>query len=91
MGQRAEMRMLLPVGRSPWAIAAGYFGLCSVLLVPAIPALVCGLLGYRDIKKSAGGPNPKFGMGRAVFGIVAGVVGTVVLIALMVSFLLEEA
>jgi len=30
----AGMRMLLPVGRSIWAIASGYLGLISVLLVP---------------------------------------------------------
>src|SRR3954471_11457956 len=31
IGQNAGIRMLLPVGRSGWAIAAGYLGLFSVL------------------------------------------------------------
>jgi sugar phosphate permease len=67
--------MLLPVGRSGLAIAAGYAGLFALLIVPAPLALVLGLLAVRDIKK-----NPKkHGMGRAVFGIVMGALGTAVL------------
>lgn len=62
------MRILLPVGRSGYAIAAGYLGLVSVLFFPAPFALLFGILAYRDIKQ-----NPKKGgMGRAIFGIVMG-------------------
>jgi hypothetical protein len=72
------MRLLLPVGRSGWAIAAGYLGLFSVLLVFAPFALLCGILAIRDIKR-----NPKkCGMGRAIFGIVMGALGTVGLVFL---------
>ncbi len=68
IGQDAGFRMLLPVGRSGWAIAAGYAGLLSPLMCPAPLALLFGILAIRDIRR-----NPqKHGMGRAIFGIVMG-------------------
>ncbi|MBC8112990.1 MAG: DUF4190 domain-containing protein [Candidatus Saccharimonas sp.] len=69
------MRFLLPVGRSGWAIAAGYLGLFSVLCLPAPFALLAGILAVREIRAN---PN-KTGMGRAVFGIVMGALGTLLL------------
>lgn len=76
------MRMLLPVGRSGWAIAAGYLGLFSLVLVFAPFAIVCSVLAIFDLKR-----NPKkCGMGRAIFGLVMGVLGTFGLLALMVSW-----
>ncbi len=68
--------MLLPVGRSGLAIAAGYLGLFSFLVVPAPIALFISVLAIRDIQK-----NPKaHGMGRAVFGLIMGVLGTIALV-----------
>ena len=68
------MRMLLPVGRSGLAIAAGYFGLFSVIFFPAPIALLLGFLALRDIKK-----NPeKGGTGRAIFGLVMGIIFTLI-------------
>ncbi|MEO8373489.1 MAG: DUF4190 domain-containing protein [Candidatus Solibacter sp.] len=68
----AAMRAILPVGRSGWAIAAGYLALFSILLLPAPFALACGLMAMRAIRR-----NPaKHGMGRAIFGIVMGTLGT---------------
>jgi uncharacterized RDD family membrane protein YckC len=64
----AADRWLLPVGRSGWAIAAGYLGLFSVLLLPAPFALVAGVLGLREIARTPG----LGGKGRAIFGIVMG-------------------
>ena len=83
IGEDAGIRMLLPVGRSRWAIAAGYAGLLSPLLVIAPLALLLGILALRDIKR-----NPqRHGKGRAVFGIVMGVLfsafGLLVLAMLM--------
>ena len=73
------MRLLLPVGRSIYAIAAGYLGLLSLAFVPAPFALICGLLALRDIKQ-----NPeKAGKGRAVFGIVMGTVFTLAMLGLI--------
>src|SRR5690349_5544794 len=51
LGEDATMRWLLPVGRSGWAIAAGYLGLLSVLMFPAPFGLICGILAIRDIRK----------------------------------------
>ena len=76
MGEDFGMRMLLPVGRSGWAIAAGYAGLFSILCFPAPIAIILGAIAIYDIKK-----HPKrHGMGRAVFGLVMGIIGTIVLI-----------
>jgi DNA-directed RNA polymerase subunit RPC12/RpoP len=77
----AAMRMLLPVGRSGWAIASGYLGLFSVLLVFAPFALLTGILAVADIRRH----SDKHGMGRAIFGIVMGVLGTIGLIALIIA------
>ncbi len=63
------LRMLLPIDRSLWAIAAGYFGLFSVLCFPAPISIILGVVALRDIKKSNG---QKHGAGRAWFGIVMG-------------------
>jgi len=64
--------MLLPVGRSGWAIAAGYADLFSFVFIGAPFALVFGILGVREIRKTRDSDQPKHGMGRAIFGIVAG-------------------
>ena len=62
------LAMVIPIGRSGWAILAGYLGLVSVLLLPAPFAIWCGILAIRDIKQ-----NPtKLGLVRAWFGIIAG-------------------
>jgi hypothetical protein len=80
-GDDAALRFVLPVGRSGWAIAAGYLGLLSVLGFPGPFALLAGILAIREMRK-----NPKkHGMGRAVFGIVMGAIGTVILPFLVMS------
>lgn len=73
--------MLLPVGRSVWAIAAGYLGLLAITLIPAPFALLCGVIAVFDVRKH---PN-RHGMGRAVFGIVMGLIGSVLLVIVMVG------
>lgn len=83
VGDDPLMRALLPVGRSGWAIAAGYLGLVSILVLPAPFALLCGLLAVRAIRR-----NPKkHGMGRAAFGIIMGALGTVALVWIVVASL----
>ena len=73
---RTLIRMVLPIDRSLWAIAAGYLGLFALLVFPAPLALLAGIMAVIDIRK-----NPrKHGMGRAVFGILAGAVGSVFLV-----------
>ena len=72
LGEDAGMRMLLPVGRSPWAIVAGYAGLLSIIPIFAPLALLTGAVAIFDIKN-----NPeKHGMGRAIFGLVMGLLFT---------------
>ena len=74
------LRYLVPVGRSGFAIAAGYLALFSVLIVPGPLALVCGLLGLRSIAR-----RPELlGRGRAWFGIVAGSIATVLLVFILI-------
>lgn len=67
------------------AIAAGYLGMLSVCLLPAPFAILFGILGLRDIKKSEGSVNPKHGQVRCWFGIVMGLLGTAALVFLIVS------
>jgi hypothetical protein len=85
LGEDAGIRMLLPVGRSGWAIAAGYLGLVSVLLVPAPFALLAGILAIREMRRD----TKKHGMGRAVFGIIMGGLGTLALGALLIALGME--
>ena len=81
------MRMLIPVGRSGWAIAAGYLGLFSFVLLPAPFAIVISMLAIRDIRKSAGTDSPKHGLGRAIFGLIAGSLGMIGLIFVVIGIL----
>ncbi len=74
--QDAGLAYILPIGRSAWAIAAGYLALVSVLIVPAPFALGCGVMALRDIRKDP----KKTGKPRAILGIVMGGLGTLVLV-----------
>jgi hypothetical protein len=83
LGDDPAMRMLLPVGLSGWAIAAGYLGLISVLCLPAPLALITGILAIREISR-----NPKkHGMVRALLGIVMGSLGTLFLIITVIALI----
>lgn len=75
IGDSAGIRLLLPVGRSGWAIAAGYAGLLSLVPVFAPVALILGIVAVVDIRRH---PH-KHGMGRAIFGIVMGAIFSVLL------------
>ena len=86
LGDDAGIRMLLPVGRSGWAIAAGYVGLISVLLVPAPLAIILSIIAIRSIKKSKASEHPKHGLGRAIFGLVMGILFTIMLFGVIIAF-----
>jgi hypothetical protein len=65
-----------PVGRSGWAIASGYLGVLSIFIIPAPAALFCGIMALHDISK-----NPfKLGKFRAYLGIIAGSIGTIIIL-----------
>ena len=86
IGDDLGMRMLLPVGRSGWAITAGYLGLISVLCIPSPFALIAGILAIREMRRDP----KKHGMGRAVFGIVMGGIGTLTVFGGTIAFLAGE-
>ena len=85
LGQNAGMRMILPVGRSGWAIAAGYLGLFGLIILPAPLALIVSLIAIADIRKHRHDPSPKHGLGRAVFGLIVGILGTAALLLIIVA------
>jgi hypothetical protein len=87
IGDDPAVRMLIPVGRSGLAIAAGYAGLFAVLVVPAPIALLLGILAIRDLKKHP----EKHGMGRAIFGLVMGVMFTLAFVVSLVVTIVEFA
>jgi hypothetical protein len=67
-GDDPKMRMLMPVGRTGLAIAAGYLGLLSLIPFIAPVALIVSIMAIRELRRK---PH-LHGMGRAVFGLVAG-------------------
>lgn len=66
--EAATLRWCVPLGRSGWAIAAGYLGLLSFIPFVGVMAIICGFLGLLSIAKDP----QKLGKGRAWFGIVSG-------------------
>jgi len=85
VGEDPKMRMLIPVGRSPWAIIAGYLGLLSPLLIFAPFALIVSIMAIRDIKR-----RQTHGMGRAVFGLIMGALFSIVLCIFMVAVIAQK-
>ena len=75
------LQYLIPIGRSGWAIAAGYLAFFALFLFPAPLALLCGIMALLDIKKHP----EKLGMPRAIFGIVTGALGTAFLLWLFLK------
>jgi len=66
------MRWLLPVGRSGFAIAAGYLALCAFIPFAGALALVFAALAIRDLRRHP----EKSGWGRVIFALVVGSVST---------------
>ena len=85
LGDDAGMRMILPVGRSGWAIAAGYLGLFALVVLPAPLALLISIIAIWDIRRTRSWPHPKRGMGRAIFGLVTGILGTAFLLIIVIN------
>jgi GYF domain 2/Domain of unknown function (DUF4190) len=81
------MRWILPVGRSPWAIAAGYFGLFSLVGCGAPFALFTGIMALREIKRKPG----LGGRGRAIFGIVMGCIGLLGIVLAIIGYVAEQS
>jgi Domain of unknown function (DUF4190) len=64
------------VGRSGLAIAAGYLGLFSLVGVFAPISVVVSILALRDLKKRP----TLLGRGRAIFGLVMGILFTALMV-----------
>lgn len=77
----SALRFVLPVGRSGLAIAAGYLGLFSPIVIFAPFALIVGILAVRDLSRHP----ERLGRGRAWFGVVAGGLFTVVLVIVLAA------
>src|SRR5579872_529111 len=76
-----DLKWIAPVGRSVWSIFAGYLGLFAVVGIGAPFAIIAALLAFREIKR-----DPKLlGRGRAIFGLIMGIVFTVLYGALILS------
>jgi len=83
--QNAGFRMLMPIGRSVFALIAGYLGLFSLIVFPAPFAFIFGIIGLIDIKR-----NPKkHGLGRAIFGIIMGAIFSIPLVILILLYFLK--
>lgn len=75
------MRFVIPVNPSGLALAAGYLGIFAMTGVVAPIAIIFGYLGIRDCQN-----NPtKTGIGRAWFGLVAGVIFTLVYLWILIA------
>ena len=81
------MKWIVPVNLSPWAVAAGYAGLFCMIILPGPIALVLGLKALRDLDAH---PDRR-GRGRAVFGLIAGLLATVLLGGLAITVLAEQS
>jgi uncharacterized RDD family membrane protein YckC len=80
---QVPLERLVPAPRASWAVAARYLGLLSPVILPAPAAIVCGIMGLRQIRR-----NPELrGRGSAIFGIVA---GTMMLAFLLWAFFMTE-
>jgi hypothetical protein len=77
IGGDPVMRAILPVGRTALSIVAGYLGLGAIACFPAPLALGVGIWAVIDLRRRPG----MHGMGRAVFGVVMGAIGTAALVA----------
>jgi len=71
-GADPALSWLIPIGRSGWAIAAGYLALFSIFPLIGLPfslgAVISGILAVRSIRQH----SKLTGLGRAWFGIVMG-------------------
>jgi hypothetical protein len=68
------------------AQAALIFGCLSIFLCPAPVAVVIGILGIVDVRRVPG----RVGIGRSIFGLGAGLLGSVALGVLLLSGFLTE-
>jgi hypothetical protein len=71
---------IVPVGRTGLSIVAGYLGLCAMVPPLAPIALIVSIIAWLQFQKSPG----KLGKGRIIFGFIAGTLGTIALLYLLI-------
>jgi hypothetical protein len=81
-GPGDAMHWIVPIGRSGASIAAGYVGLVSLFVWVLGPAAIG--LGIWGLRKARTGGH---GSGRSVFGIVTGVLATIVGVVVLAGWL----
>jgi hypothetical protein len=80
IGDDPAMRMVLPVGRTPLSIAAGYLGLFSLIPCVAPIGLIVSICAAVELKRH---PERR-GWGRTIFGLVlSGLMTAVLAVALI--------
>jgi hypothetical protein len=55
-------------------------GLFSLIVLPAPLAIVVSVVAIWEVRRSQSSPHPKHGMGRAIFGLLMGTLGTLVIL-----------
>jgi hypothetical protein len=80
--QDASLKFLVPVGRSGWAIGAGYLALFG-MFVPFLCflAIICAILGVSDIRKHP----QKLGWGRIIFAFIVGGIWSLIHVVVFVG------
>ncbi len=81
------MRFVIPVNPSGWAVASGYLGLFATTCVLAPFAIITAILAFRDIKRD---PS-KTGIGRAWFGLIMGIIFTIVLLIFVIMAIVSPS
>jgi hypothetical protein len=78
---KATDRMIMPIGRTPLSIVAGYVAFFSILLVPAPISLTLGICALVQLQNRPA----SYGRGRAIFAVVMGAIFTPVLMGLIIA------
>ncbi len=76
----ADLRLLVPIGRTWQSIVAGYLGLVAIIPPLSLAAVAMGAWALADLKQR---PNLT-GRGRAWFGIIGGTICVVLHLGLLI-------
>ena len=85
--------LLIPIGVSGWAVAAGYLGLVGCIPFVGTPfaigAIACGIIALMK-GRSRGAFGKASGVMRAVVGIVLGVIGLIISLIACAGFAMSR-
>ena len=60
-------------GKAIWSLILGFISMFCIPFFPAIPAIILGFLGMRDVKRN---PQALRGKGMAIAGLILGLLNT---------------